>query len=56
MSDFKPTAQRSEGATKARPVLTQRRKGTRRNAENKNSSRLSAPLCASAFMVENREP
>ena len=33
----------------AKPVLTQRRRGTRRNAEKKTSLRLSANLCASAL-------
>src|ERR1035437_4880545 len=55
MSDLNATAQRSKGATKARPVLTQRRRGTRRNAKKKNSLRLSAPLCAFALRPEHRK-
>src|ERR1017187_7132442 len=35
----------------AKPVLTQRRRGTRRNAEKKTSLRLSANLCASALIL-----
>jgi hypothetical protein len=42
-----------QAATKARPVLTQRRRGTRRNAERKKSLRLSADLCASALNLHS---
>jgi hypothetical protein len=37
----------------AKPVLTQRRKGSRRNAEKKNSLQLFANLCASALNLRS---
>ena len=42
-------AARQSRNLEAKPVLTQRRRGTRRNAEKKTSLRLSANLCASAL-------
>ena len=36
--------------------LTQRRKGTRRNAEEENSLRVSANLCASALNLRRLRP
>src|ERR1017187_2850162 len=44
-----PAATGGQAITEAKPVLTQRRKGTRRNAEMKYSLRPFANLCASAL-------
>jgi hypothetical protein len=45
--------QRGQAATEAKPGLTQRRRGTRRNAEKENSLRTSANLCASALNLRS---
>src|ERR1035438_9737523 len=44
-----PAATGGQAITEAKPVLTQRRRGTRRNAEMKYSLRPFANLCASAL-------
>src|ERR1039458_4186313 len=44
-----PAATDGQATTKAKQDLTQRRRGTRRNAEMKYSLRLFANLCASAL-------
>src|ERR1022692_1592540 len=53
MRKFNARAQRSESANKGKPVLTQRRKDTRSNAEKKNSLRLSANLRVSALVLRS---
>jgi len=45
---------RGQAAAKTKLGLTPRRRGTRRNAEKKNSLRISATLCASALNLRPR--